>query len=159
MSFTGRDLSKIHLYGILAWLTDFLILRYLANFKIPRRNWCIEREKKGKKKSAQGAGLTEQTGEKQCTRRFPRLKPRFVFKDCCYLLPTGRLAIVLLLLSWCCPALYPLGSLLCPGGWTNGGHLYNALYRIFLSWHTAVVTSLASEQDWMLYKRLPYFLE
>ena len=51
------------------------------------------------KKSAQGAGLTEQTGEKQCTRRFPRLKPRFVFKDCCYLLPTGRLAIVLLLLS------------------------------------------------------------
>ena len=59
MSITGQELFKIHLYGILAWLTDFLILRYLANFKIPRRNWCIER-KKNKKKSAQGTLLFHQ---------------------------------------------------------------------------------------------------
>ena len=85
------------------------------------------------KKSAQGAGLTEQTGEKQCTRRFPRLKPRFVFKDCCYLLPTGRLAIVLLLLSWN-PTIYNiirwfaglLGAMTCgPSVWCSKHNFSN----------------------------------
>ena len=49
MSITGQELFKIHLYGILAWLTDFLILRYFGQFQDPQEELVYRKEKKQEK--------------------------------------------------------------------------------------------------------------